>query len=278
MKNILVPMDFSSASNAALKLAVQIAKKNDVKIRVFYNSKLPSPMDKLPLPMQKTYETQLTEDLLAQEHMHAIRSNPLFGGVTFQFEIGYGNINVNLDKNAKEVDLIIMGSKGKEQLLDYMMGSTTLKALRFLTCPVLIVKEKVDEFNPKNIIFASDFKEESLPALKEMIAFTHAWNPVVHLLNIDVNHEFVNTPHLFKNSISSFVNECGKNLGIVYSHFDDNIAKGIAQVVSAYNADLVVLGTHSREYSNIMYTSFITESIVHKLDIPVMTIRVGDDD
>lgn len=280
MKKILVPMDFSTASNAALKMAVQIARKNDSALQIYYNSSLPRPMGELSLSMQKIYENQLTEELAAVEKMYAIRSNPLLSGVTFQFEVGYGNINMNLDKkaNEKDIDLVIMGSKGKEQLEDYMMGSTTLKALRFLDKPVLIVKETVEDFNPQNIIFASDFQFESLDALKRLLAYTKEWSPIIHLLNIDVKHEFVNTPNLFKNSIADFVEECGDNLGIVYSHFDENISKGIAQVVNAYDADLVVIGTHSREYSNIMYTSFISESIVHALDVPVMTIRVGEEE
>lgn len=277
VNTILVPTDFSTYANNALNAAVKIAQKTDALVKVYYNSKLPMPMEEMRPELKEFYQEYFTEELMAQEQMFAIRANPMLAGIQMQFEIGYGHLMANIIEKVKKeaVDLIVMGTHGQDKLDDYLIGSTTLKILRMAECAVLTVKETIDPFEFNNVIFASDFKKEALSALKDLVDFTEPYGSTIHLLNIDVNNKFVETPALFKQSIADFTQVCGERLGIAYSYQQMKIGEGIEQIKQVYDADLIAIGTHYREYNNNMYSSFITESVIHITDAPVMTIQVG---
>jgi len=169
--------------------------------------------------------------------------------------------------------LIVMGTQGKTAN-ELMLGSNTLKVLRLVDCPVLTIKKRPKDFKIEQILFASNFKKEAYPVLQKLLDLTATWNATVHLINIDVNHRFEETPELFKKSIKSFIKLCGSRLGEVHSILDENIARGINKITEDLNIDLVAIGTHLREYQGYMYSSFITETIVQTVEVPILTLQI----
>lgn len=72
-----------------------------------------------------------------------------------------------------QIDLVVIGNKGKTGAKEIFMGSNTIKLVRSLTqCPLLAVPKEVEFKNPKNIAFITDYKKgcnlKTLHPLKEM--------------------------------------------------------------------------------------------------------------
>ena len=84
-------------------------------------------------------------------------------------------------------DLIVMGSHGADGLQEIFIGSNTERVVRTSDIPVLVIKGDIKDFKPTNFVFASDFEEESVPALKKAKAMADLLGSKLHLV-------YINTP------------------------------------------------------------------------------------
>ena len=62
--------------------------------------------------------------------------------------------NMVIDKN---IDLIVMGTKGESTNHAYAFGSNTLQVLKYVACPVLVIPEFCTYDQPKHILFPTNF-------------------------------------------------------------------------------------------------------------------------
>ena len=57
----------------------------------------------------------------------------------------------------KEIDLIIMGTRGESEMNDVVIGSHTADVITKVKCSVLVIPENAKYTSPKNIVFPTDF-------------------------------------------------------------------------------------------------------------------------
>jgi nucleotide-binding universal stress UspA family protein len=141
VSKILVPVDFSPHSEAALDAAIEIAKKFEASVHLLhaypihvggvtpYGVTLP---DTLERDWRKSAQTQLDglAERVAQAGLHASASlspSPAAAAVV---------------ETAEEMgsDLIVMGTRGLSGLSHVLLGSVAERTLRLAPCPVLTVK------------------------------------------------------------------------------------------------------------------------------------------
>jgi nucleotide-binding universal stress UspA family protein len=169
LKNILFTTDFSAASEAALPYVRGLAKWFGARVVVAHaasaGTALGLPMEPIPTAMDFEWEQ-------AQRKMNAfLHSDPLPGG-RCEAALCRGdlwNAIPNLIEQYK-VDLVVLGTHGREGVRKLVMGSGAEQIFRRADCPVLTVGPNVHrtevEFESwKHILFATDFSEGSLHAL-----------------------------------------------------------------------------------------------------------------
>ena len=148
MKRILIPTDFSDHAEYALKVAAQIAKKNNGEIFLLHMLELPhqagdslSSGHNIPeLMFFKNKAIETLEELMDADYLKGIEVSEI---VTFEktFE---GIINIT-KKN--DIDLVVMGSHGASGFQELFIGSNTEKVVRFSDIPVLVVKKEMNNLN-----------------------------------------------------------------------------------------------------------------------------------
>jgi len=136
---ILVPVDFSEPSKAALKHAVSIANHFDsalVVLQVFkpwvgQETVYPSNVDVEEITF--TAERVLNEICLREQMMPPRNARIL---------VKYGLPHDQIIATAKtcEADLIVIGTHGHSGLAHVFLGSTTEEVIRHAPCPVLVVR------------------------------------------------------------------------------------------------------------------------------------------
>ena len=82
------------------------------------------------------------------------------------------------------IDLIVMGSNGASGLTEFIIGSNTEKVVRLSTAPVIVIKEEINNFDPKNIVFASDFSEEIKKPFQKLLNFKQLFDAKLQLVTI----------------------------------------------------------------------------------------------
>src|SRR5437762_10147383 len=158
LKNILFATDFSAASDAAAPIAIQIARHYGAKVYGVHVNRFDDYTAAAPnawAAMAEAAEKETKED--------AGRLNEQFQGIEHEAVIGEGNIwevVSNLIKE-KEIDLVVLGTRGRTGLGRALLGSVAEQILRQAPCPVLTVSPHVnlwsDEYaKMREILYTTD--------------------------------------------------------------------------------------------------------------------------
>lgn len=274
MKRILVPVDFSEYSVEALKVAAQIARKNNYEIIVLHLLELPhhggddfgngSSIPEIIFFKNKAVER--LEDLLDAEFLDGIE---VFESIEFK-KVDQGVIDVSIKS---DVDLIVMGSHGTSGFNEMIVGSNTEKVVRSSKIPVLVIKNGVKEFDPTNFVFASDFSSESQKAFQQMLDFAKIFNSKLFLVTISTPASFKTTARTEKNMADFIANFEVDNYS-THIYNDTSIEKGIINFSNSLQADLIGICTHGRTGLAHFYSGSIGEDLVNHSMKPVITFKI----
>ena len=140
LKRILVPLDFSACSQKALQYAVPLARQFDAELELLHVVEPYPPIAELT-PV--TLET--TED--GRQDLERVRKS-IPGEVSTRTSVRSGAPAGEIVDAANDlaVDLIVISTHGRTGLAHALMGSTTEKVVRHARCPVLVVREREQEF------------------------------------------------------------------------------------------------------------------------------------
>lgn len=276
MKKIIVPVDFSKHSEYALKVAADIARKNKAELFLLHMLDISDQMISITEATKRRelmFFMQLAnkqfEKFIDKDYMKGIKASPI---------IKHYKVFEEVDNTAKEInaDFIIMGSRGSSGVKGYFVGSNTEKVVRTSDIPVLVVKSDTQGFNPKTIVFASDFNKENLKAFKTIKQFADSYNATLKLV-------YVNTPNAnFKNTLEireqmrSFLNKnsISNNSEDIVIFNDYTITDGIQNAALMLQADLIAIPTHGRKGINKILAGSISEEIANKSETPVLTVKL----
>jgi len=245
---IIVPTDFSATSFNALKVAKNIAKKTNGEIILLHVIEAPS------ASISSTGEA--VEDMMA--HVFIAQ---LYAKVGLQLQnLKDKNSDVNI-KTLKKVgdpyweikelireeqaDFVVIGEKGVSDIDDLFIGSLTDKVVRSSACPVITVNQSIENHPVKNILYATDLREDH-PKLVEIIKqLQEIFDAKLHIVKI-------NTKDNFSNDIDTMVDmrklvdkhELQNYTLNTYNHEDEEY--GIVYYADEVNADLITMGIRKR--------------------------------
>ncbi len=163
MKNILIPTDFSSNADHAISYALNIFKceRTNFYFVHAYADEVYGPYHNVD---KDTFDKQ--KKMIAEESEYKLQKlvtdtqtkthNPLHKYEAISsFESLVDAINDFAD--TKNIDLIIMGTKGKTASSKITFGSNTVQVFKYVKCPVLAVPDQYSYSQPKKILFPSNY-------------------------------------------------------------------------------------------------------------------------
>ncbi|HHW44054.1 MAG TPA: universal stress protein [Desulfotomaculum sp.] len=145
-KKILVPVDGSEASRLAVRTAARMAEKFGAEVMLFHVMQLPSPTE-----MFETFSGKLGEiyyqvkDRIARFGSRvledALKDCEGFK-VIFKEKAVWGEPAREIIQEAAEgrYDLVVMGSRGWDDVDEWLLGSISQRVVRRCKCPVLVVR------------------------------------------------------------------------------------------------------------------------------------------
>ena len=142
-KNILVPVDFSSASKKAFKYAFPFAEKFSAQLTLLHVLEPASSSNFAGIAGAPAFSE--TAQLSAEKSLQALIGSTRNGSVgrtriTMRAGVPSHEI-VELAKEA-DIDLIVIGALGYTGGKHFCIGSTAERVVRAAPCPVLVVREK----------------------------------------------------------------------------------------------------------------------------------------
>ena len=224
IKKILIPVDFSDSSIAAINYVVGMVK-NDKSIAC----------DLIYIASHDTISDEIHEIEIKLIQLKVQYFDPFH--IVCDVSVKKGELNAVLSKAKEELkaDLILMGTAGAKNENE---ESHTSRLLEDADLPVLVIPCETSEFEMKNIALALDEKEiddsSSLGVLHDIAKW---YNAKIHLLTIDKDN---NAPSLHKNAdtLEYYLDELDYHYNFPKN---SDIEKGIQNYVSDKNIDILAI-------------------------------------
>jgi nucleotide-binding universal stress UspA family protein len=274
MKKILVPTDFSDHAKYALKVAAQIAKKNNGEIFLLHMLELPhqasdavgSGHDLPEIMLFKNAAINKLEDLMDDDCLDGIKVSEII-----QFDLAFEGIMKVSNKN--DVDLIVMGSHGASGFKEMFIGSNAEKVVRNSDIPVLIIKREEDNFDVNKFVFASDFSEEIKKPFQKVVDFANSFDADLHLVMINTPSSFKPT-HVAQNIMEKFISGFNVKKYSTHIYNDVNVENGVLNFTNQVDSDLIGMCTHGRKGLAHFFNGSVSEDLVNHAVRPVVTFKI----
>lgn len=287
MKTIIVPTDFSKTANYALEVAVELSKKYNSKLIVLHLLEIPrhlmdemsSTNDVVNLTIQTDPPDALFYMKLAQKNFEKTRNLDFMNGVEFeeaiQSHLDFKEIGITAQKH--QADLIVMGSHGATGIKEFFVGSNTEKAVRHSQIPVMVIKNRIQHFNPISFAFATDLDIAGVLALQEAKNFAAQINTTFSVLHIKNNSESTNTSGKIEKRYHQLLKAAGikPEEAPLYIHNDKDVENGLHNAVTKKKIDVLGIATHGRKGLVHLFNENISEKLINHLNVPMVTFKIN---
>jgi nucleotide-binding universal stress UspA family protein len=280
MKTILVPTDFSKEADNALEVAASIARNTDAKIILLhivegiYEDSYTASGTIIPEDgMDKVFIMKMIEK--AGNCMKKKIAGMALDGIHVKPVVKVGSVFKNISEIIAEhkVDLIVMGTQGATSVSEMFTGSNTEKVVRLAKCLVLSVKDKAERYQIKNLVFATDFQDDSATFIERI-------KELQNLFNFNLHVVYVNTPMNFqadeetKEEMRDYALKYqlrNYTLHIINSYREED---GIILLAEEIDADVIALSTHGRKGLTNFFVGSISQDLVNYAHRPILTYNV----
>lgn len=273
MKTIVVPTDFSSTATNAMEYAVDLAKETGSSILLFHAYQVPVSMTDVPIVLISVEDLQKNAEFKINEIKKSLETASS-GAVKIYAEAKLGDTVDELAELCNKVKpfAVVMGTKGDTGIERVLFGSTTLKAVKHLNWPVIVVPPGAKYNGIKRIGFACDFKEvvHSTPSglIKD---FVKEFKAELHVLNVDYKnaHFSPDTPEE-----SVLLHTMLEELSPKYDFIeDDNIEAGIENFAKKNNLDLVITIPKKHKLLEGLFKKSHTKDLIIHSQVPIMCVH-----
>lgn len=269
---ILVPTDFSSAADNALRFALELAKKAGAQVHLLHANFVPvgdayftasafdDIMDSMEASAQEGFE-RLKNAYYKDVHMEFISST------------AYGLIpDEVLDYTTEHnIDLIVMGTTGDSNIPHLLMGSNTAAVIQRSGVPVMAVPPDTKYADFKQIVYATDLYGQEFPAVSRLIYLADMFGAQVHVLNVQTEKDSFSLTDK-----DSFFIRNRENLSLkkwkLHTVKGDNVLEGMEKFMTEIKADLVVLSKHKRPFFERIFHRSLSKRMLYHTSIPLLVL------
>lgn len=279
MKKILVPTDLTILGDYAFHLANKIAEANNSEIILL--SVVMAPQNTLfdtngnfIEDGESDYSTLKEEQKLLQQRLDSFAEDKDKISKTISV---IGNINqaiLNCSKN-EQIDLIVMGTNGNQHHALFSHQSHAEFLINHSNIPILTLKCDRSNLNLDRIVFVSDFLESENYELDTLKKTQEIFNSKLVLLKIlkknqvRSNNEIIAAVETFakKNELTNYE---------IHLYEDNSVEYGVEKFCTEKEIDLIALGTHQRSGFSKFFRHSITDDIVDKVFLPILTFPIKE--
>jgi nucleotide-binding universal stress UspA family protein len=272
MRTIVVPVNFTPASNNAARYAAHFAAVIGGDLRLIHVLQMPFTAFEYPVP-DAAFEALRDSAATRLKELAAELNKRTAGRVPVETDMEVGGVDYKIRKYCKEVQpfLVVMGAA--ELSLDRLLtGSPTLQALRRLPYPMLVIPEGVQFEQPERILLACDLEDIH----SEMIGATGFLRELKDLFGARFDIINVTTPAEEGQGETVYTYEARRaRMKEIYPelHFvhTDTVGKGIGEYLKDHPADWLIVFPKKHAFYEL-HSSQARKIVLHS-PIPVMSIH-----
>jgi nucleotide-binding universal stress UspA family protein len=281
-KTILFATDFSASSGAAAPYVSGLAHCFDSNIIAVHAVSFEPLAGLTSVPPALEFDMEWRASL---QDMRTYEASEPFTGLRHEFllEKGFLRDVVTTLVAQRNVDLVVVGSHGRQGFHKVFGGSFAEELLRTVACPILTVgpgahHAPADSWRPRRILLATEFDGGSLQALPHAIALADANDGtllMMHALPLVPWEQQADLYEPYKERLRKLVSEdLPHGCKIDFTVQFDLAAPAILSVAEENQADLIVMGVHHARLPKIdahLPGTTATE-VIANASCPVLTV------
>jgi nucleotide-binding universal stress UspA family protein len=277
MRKIIVPVDFSENSWNALTCALQYFKYEKCDFYIFhaYADHVYNHIDVVSKHALEAYKEvhkkQVEQELEAVlKRIQEYYPNPKH---TYTPKAVFGSLldAVNDFVEYENIDLIVMGTKGRTNDTTITYGSHTLQMLKYVACPVLGIPSEYTYERPTNIVFPSNFMVPyKNRELKLLSCLAKSYRAPIHLLYLS-NYDRLS---LRQEDNKALIEYCLKDNIIQYARRDYGpITKTINTYIKTESIEMIVMVNSRHSYMEELLNQSNIDAISLNTKIPLLVFQ-----
>ncbi len=277
MRKLLIPTDFSENALNAIKYGLELFKHEQCEIYFLhayadevYNTKgllARTEFDKLKQQVFRNSEEELER---LKKKAISFSPNPQHQIITCsEFETLVDAVNDLADK--ENMDLIIMGTRGRTNDKKQSFGSNTLNVVKYVKCPVLAIPNFFKNGTPTKILFPTDyllpFKRREIKLLSTLAASFAASITFLHVCNYEhLSYRQLDNKAFLESCVKNINTECTTVTG-------EELISTINDYIKVNGINMLVMVNARHSYlESILHDSTI-EKIGLQLELPFLILQ-----
>ncbi len=269
MKKILCPTDFSDTAQNAIAYAAKFTKASDAMLTLLNIQSTKSPA--------LAAEKELVMNVVSERLDELSREVQQFFKISCETDIIQSGslLSDAIAERASHYNLIVMGTHGVENLMEFFTGSNTYHAIRKSNIPVLLIPPDCIFSEITSIVYAYDYLGEQKLPLKQLLPWIKALQ--CELTVLQVNEEAVSKNVIDEmKDLQFIISEQAKSEGININ-FDSIRSSDIAPSIHSYihrnENDVLALCTTHRNFISQMFHKSVIKVISEIANYPVFVFH-----
>ena len=270
MKTLLVPTDFSTNANNALKYAADFAKAINNKILLLHA--LTPLVGKHNMIPGIVAEDLAFEKKKSVTQLEKIRSKYVKARISGLIEVGEPVDEIIKAAQKNRSQLIIMGTHGAKGLKRFLFGSNTSDVISKSSIPVLAIPQRYRFKKINTIVYASDLSN-TMNELKHIIPIAKQLGATIEVLNLKyINGESDDKKLQIEKKIKALTY---KKIKLVEQKgtLEQTMIEQIKKYLSKRKPQVLVMFPEEKAWFDNLFISSKTEELATQLKLPLLSIR-----
>lgn len=289
---VLVPVDFSSYSMQACRLAFAVASIHKATITLLHTFTDPTYESAMQMSDSLTYEVEDAEsrqifqteaESLMEKFVAKLREEIKNGGlppVIFNFETCEGLPEEAINQYAKEHKpmLIVMGTRGADKKERDLVGSVTAEVLDTCRFPVFTIPEGVDISNIsdiKRMVYFCDIDQADIIALDRLRSLLSGCSPRITLVKIPSKKQNRDNTALPLAALKQYCEEHYPGVTFDTDYLmPDSAEADFERITDRQHIDLIAVPNKKKNVFARLFNPGIAHRLLFRTDSPMIVIPV----
>jgi len=268
MEKLLLASDRSEFSEGAIREAIKLAKTCSSKLYIISVAETPD-IRAYNYPLEAFEKSEI----LTKQHLESLKERAEKEGLVCEIieRRGPETYKYIVDEAAKNnVEMIIMGRRGRTGITRVMMGSVTAKVIGDAPCKVLVVPRFARIFLQK-ILIPTDGSIFSVLASREAISIAKRTKSRLIALSVSKKYESLSAAEASVGMVKEIAEKEGVKVEVLTIKGEPY--EVIVDTAEKKNVGLIVIGSHGRSGIERLLMGSVTERLIGHAGCPVLVVR-----
>lgn len=275
---ILIPTDFSDNAFNAINYVFTLFKEKPCEfliLHTYYHSGMDKENLIVPEPSKEECDRIISQ---AENNMKIlegkVRKNSNNEHHRLRFVTRFGQFYKVMNETAKEeqINLIVMGTKGKSNKKSAIFGSNALNVIEEVrSCPVFAIPSGYAFKNPNEIVFPTSFrthyKKEEMKKLVDIARITKAPIRILHIQN---NGNLTERQEENKKTLEAIL------LPATFTHhrlYDIKVNDGVRTFIQSRESEMIAMVNKKHDFFGSIFSNPMIKELGMHTEIPLLAMH-----